>query len=80
MGQQFTISREQRNLLKIACLGHTDEMHSADPTIGTCWDADRLDLGRIGVVPDERFMSTPIGKDIARCGSIKAYRRIIGNP
>jgi uncharacterized protein len=28
-------------------------------TIGCCWDADRLDLPRVGIVPDARFMSTP---------------------
>ena len=33
-----------------------------DPTIGTCWDADRLDIGRVGIIPHERFMSTAAGK------------------
>jgi uncharacterized protein len=28
-------------------------------TVGCCWDADRLDLPRVGIVPDARFMSTP---------------------
>ena len=37
--------------LVAACEGHTDGALSDDPTIGTCWDADRLDLGRVGVVP-----------------------------
>jgi len=29
-----------------------------DPTIGACWDADRLNLGRIGIVPSYEYMST----------------------
>ena len=31
-------------------------------TIQTCWDADRLDLGRVGMMPDPRFLSTEIAK------------------
>jgi hypothetical protein len=32
--------------------------HSADPTIGACWDADRLNLWRVGVAPARRLLST----------------------
>ena len=35
-------------------------------TIGTCWDADRLDLGRVGIIPSSDFMSTQAGKESAR--------------
>jgi uncharacterized protein len=35
-------------------------------TIGTCWVADRLDLGRVGVIPSVDFMSTQAGKESAR--------------
>lgn len=28
-------------------------------TIQACWDADRLDLGRVGVKPDPAFMASP---------------------
>ena len=52
---------------------HTDAEHSDDVTIGTCWDADRLDLGRVGIIPDEAFMSTDFGKEIARKGSIYSF-------
>ena len=31
---------------------------SDDPIIGTCWDADRLDLGRVGVKPNPKLLST----------------------
>ena len=27
-------------------------------TVGCCWDADRLDLPRVGIIPEARFMST----------------------
>jgi hypothetical protein len=32
------------------------------PTIGVCWDADRLDLPRVGTRPTSDRMSTPYGK------------------
>jgi uncharacterized protein len=33
------------------------------PTIGVCWDADRLDLTRVGIMPDPEFFSTAAGKE-----------------
>jgi len=57
-------------LLHQACTWHTDKDFSSDPTIGSCWDADRLDLGRVGIIPSEALMSTAFGKEIARAGSI----------
>jgi uncharacterized protein len=41
--------------------GHTSD----DPTIGVCWDADRLDLGRVGMRPRARYMSTAAGRKLA---------------
>ena len=53
-------------LLDYAIRHHVDGDVSDDPTIGTCWDADRLDLGRVGIVPDEQYMSTAEGKRLAK--------------
>ncbi len=30
---------------------------STSATIQSCWDADRLDLGRVGIIPNKRFLS-----------------------
>ncbi len=60
-------------LLEEACIGHTDRDFSDEPTIGTCWDADRLDLGRVGMIPNPDLMSTSFGKEIARVGSIYPF-------
>jgi uncharacterized protein len=38
-------------LLFEACRLHTDGLTEADVTIQACWDADRLDLGRVGINP-----------------------------
>lgn len=46
-----------------ACVGHTSGTRSRDPTIGVCWDADRLNLWRIGIRPDPRFLSTAAARD-----------------
>lgn len=72
-GSLFDIPDEAYAKLNEACVGHTDKQRTDDPTIGTCWDADRLDLGRVGVLPDEGFMSTAFGKEIARCGSVYPF-------
>jgi uncharacterized protein len=46
---------------------------STDPTIGTCWDADRLDLGRVGRRPATPCLSTAAARD--RAVLEWAYRR-----
>jgi uncharacterized protein len=33
-----------------------------DPTLGAAWDADRLDLPRVGVAPDPARLSTAAGR------------------
>lgn len=45
-------------LLAAACAGHEHPQVSTDPTIGCCWDADRLDLSRLGKRPIPRLLST----------------------
>ena len=61
-GGVLNITDEQFELLAHAMRLHNDGLTSEDPTVGTCWDADRLDLGRVGVEPDPRFMSTDVGR------------------
>ncbi len=59
-GEFFELSDPQFALLKQACEGHTSERHHANVTVQTCWDSDRLDLGRVGVVPNRYFLNTKI--------------------
>lgn len=56
---ELAVSDEQFNLLRAACFLHSEGRKSSDPTVAACWDADRLDLGRIGVKPDPTYLSTP---------------------
>lgn len=59
------IDLEERRfgLLSEACTYHTDGKVRGDVTVRTCWDADRLDLGRIGIRLDPRFLCTAAAKD-----------------
>ncbi len=41
-----------------ACEGHTQQTHHDDPVIRICWDADRLDLSRVGIQPDPKYHNT----------------------
>jgi uncharacterized protein len=45
-------------LLVDACERHTAGETEGDVTIGTCWDADRLDLGRVGTMPSPNRLCT----------------------
>ena len=56
------LSEEQCAKLCEACRYHASGLVSADPTIGVCWDADRLDLPRVGARVDPRFLSTVAAK------------------
>ena len=56
----------QIELLVEACRGHERGFVSTDPTIGACWDADRLDLVRVGMTPRAEYMSTVAGQEAAR--------------
>ena len=56
------LSDERLDLLDVACRRHTEGETSDDPTIGVCWDADRLDLCRLGRQIDPAAMSTAPGR------------------
>lgn len=53
---------EKLELLVYACAYHSDGLTEAHITVQTCWDADRLDLGRAGIRPDPRYLCTTAAK------------------
>lgn len=59
----FTITDEDFNLFRAACLTHSDGHTGGDITIQTCWDADRLDLGRVGIRPERIKLCTEAARD-----------------
>lgn len=60
---KLPISDKQKEILMEACRYHNDGQTTQDPTIGVCWDADRLDLTRVGIIPDPKFLSTEVAKN-----------------
>jgi uncharacterized protein len=61
-GVLFDLSDADFELLYEACADHTDGLLDGDITVQTCWDADRLDLGRVGTAPDPRRLCTAAAK------------------
>lgn len=57
-GQFFDLSKPRLGELQRACEGHTHGGTVASPTVMVCWDSDRLDLGRVGIRPDPRYLCT----------------------
>ena len=62
-GEFFEIEKEELELLSYACLMHPYPGVSFEPTVGACWDADRLELTRAGIQVNPRYLSTQIAKD-----------------
>jgi len=50
-GSVIHLDDAQFQLLYLACEGHTHMATHKGITIQTCWDSDRLDLGRVGITP-----------------------------
>jgi uncharacterized protein len=69
-GNAFDLPDDLFELLSYACTWHTDGGLHDDPTIGSCWDADRLDLGRVFKKPKPEFMCTGYGRELARRGGV----------
>jgi uncharacterized protein len=74
-GKLFQMSDEDFELLRIACTFHTSGKTKGDVTVQTCWDADRLDLGRVGIRPHPKYLCTGAAKEPAMISW--AYERSI---
>ena len=56
---------DEFELLVTAIEGHTHGQAHENLTVSTCWDADRLDLTRIGITPDPTRLCTAVGRKLA---------------
>lgn len=54
---------DEFDLLYTACSLHTQAKTHVNITVQTCFDADRLDLARVGKIPDQKFLCTEAAKD-----------------
>lgn len=64
-GVVFDLPDPQFEWLYRACQLHTSGRKDDSETVLTCWDADRLDLGRVGIMPDPRHLGTEAARDPA---------------
>jgi uncharacterized protein len=59
----YALDDDGFDLLLEACAHHTDGGLTSDPTVGACWDADRLDLLRAGIHTDPRRLCTAAARE-----------------
>ncbi len=57
-GLQCELNPKDLDLLIQACELHTEGYLEGDITVQTCWDADRLDLGRVRITPRTEKLCT----------------------
>ena len=72
----INIPSDDFDKLYYACEWHTDQITTDDVTIAACWDADRLDLGRVGFILDYRYMNSKPAQEIAKRGDISVLDRV----
>jgi uncharacterized protein len=64
-GRLFELDQADLENLLTACRGHSDGLREGNITVLTCWDADRLDLGRVGIKPHPHRLCTEAARDPA---------------
>jgi uncharacterized protein len=69
-GRYFELSDDDFIRLHYAFTWHTFGRVSDDPTVGACWDADRLDIWRAGYTPHAKYLSTARARQLARTGQV----------
>jgi uncharacterized protein len=76
-GVWFDVSGDEMDLLSEALTYHSDGYTVGDITVKVCWDADRLDLGRVGIRPAPERLCT----DTAKSPFVleEAYQRSLEN-
>lgn len=60
--RKLNIKAADFHVLCVAIAGHSNGETEADPIVQICWDSDRLDLGRVGIMPDPRYLCTAHAK------------------
>lgn len=71
------LNDEQISILKRACKLHNKELRTGNLTIDVCFDADRMDLIRVGITPSSNRMATRIGAEIVSNPKYREYYNVI---
>jgi uncharacterized protein len=81
-GNLITLSDADFDLLTYACVHHSSGWLDADITVQTCWDADRLDLGRVGIRPSAERLCTEAARKFSLDNAERiapSYEDVFGN-
>ena len=62
-GSWFDVTDTEMELLSEALIHHSEGYTDGDVTVRVCWDADRLDLGRVGIEPKPDRLCTLSARD-----------------
>lgn len=65
-GEAFDLGEAEMGLLGFACEEHTNGGVGSNPTVAVCWDADRLNLWRVGIKPNPQWLSTEAARSEER--------------
>ncbi|MDP9481551.1 MAG: hypothetical protein M3R38_38795 [Actinomycetota bacterium] len=76
-GDLYRLDDARMDLLGFALAEHDRGLTSDDATVGACWDADRLNLWRVGIEPRPDRLST---REAKRPGRILWARRVMRTP
>jgi uncharacterized protein len=73
------LAEEDLELLVRACAYHVDGLVEGDVTVRTCWDADRLDICRVGIHLDRRYLCTEAARepDMMRAAIARGVERSV---
>ena len=72
----LNISSDDFDKLYYACQWHTDKNETDDMTIAACWDADRLDIGRVGYIVDAQYMNSQPAQEIAEAQNFSPLKHM----
>lgn len=72
---EWPLDAPTTHLLRHACRDHSEGFTRGPTLVQICWDADRLDLGRVGIIPDPKRLCTVAAKDQARRDLALAWSR-----
>ena len=62
-GSAFELAPSDLEDLLTACRGHSDGLRQGNITVLTCWDADRLALGRVGIKASAHRLCTAAARE-----------------
>jgi uncharacterized protein len=74
-GTLIDLDDDDFELLFEACRLHTDGLTEGDITLQACWDADRLDLGRVGITPEPELLCTDAARELIDWANGRAVLR-----